>query len=422
MISLLLVALLQTPANEAPVQPPAAIVEEQSPAPVVVPVTLPIGGIEAPTQPTGQSSAVYNRLPRTGITPNVKVKTGLTVRVDDIMAIRGQENNTISGIGLVTGLAATGDSGGMARTLMRNHMLGLDLNIPEADILTGNIAVVTIDATLPPGVKPGRQVNLTVACMGDATSLFGGQLRLAYLKGADGRIYGTGAGSLLVGGFASSADGASASTNHTTVARIAGGCTVQREVKADLVSDHGFIYLDSEPMKGSLGTCVKITDSINGIYPGAAVAMDALTVRVTVPEGVPKEQHVAFLDSILRREIIAESFPRIVVNERTGVIVIGEGVRIGAGAVTKGNLTVTIAEAPIASQPGPLSGGSTEVLPRSQLVVSEENRAISIVKGAANLNEVVEVLNVLGQSPRDMIQILESMSQIGMLHAEIISL
>ena len=110
------------------------------------------------------------------------------------------------------------------------------------------------------------------------------------------------------------------------------------------------------------------------------------------------------------------------VNERTGVIVIGEGVRIGAGAVTKGNLTVTIAEAPIASQPGPLSGGSTEVLPRSQLVVSEENRAISIVKGAANLNEVVEVLNVLGQSPRDMIQILESMSQIGMLHAEIISL
>ena len=359
MISLLLVAFLQTPVNETPVQPRVEQVEQPAPLPVVAPLILPIGGIEAPTQPTGKSSAAYNREPRTGITPNVKVETGLTVRVDDIMAIRGQENNTITGIGLVTGLAATGDSGGMVRTLMRNHLLGLDLNIPEGDILTGNIAVVTVDAVLPPGIMPGRQVNLTVACMGDATSLFGGQLRLAYLKGADGRIYGTGAGSLLVGGFSATADGATATTNHTTVARIAGGCTVQREVKSELVSDHGFI---------------------------------------------------------------AESFPRIVVNERTGVIVMGEGVRIGAGAVTKGNLTVTIAEAPEASQPGPLAGGNTEVLPRSQLEVSEENRAISIVNGAANLNEVVEVLNVLGLSPRDMIQILESMSQIGMLYAEIISL
>jgi flagellar P-ring protein precursor FlgI len=422
MISLLLVALLQTPANEAPVQPQAERVEEQVQAPVVAPVILPIGGIEAPTQPTGSSSAAYTREARTGITPNLRVETGLMVRVDDIMAIRGQENNTITGIGLVTGLAATGDSGGMVKTLMRNHMLGLDLNIPEADILTGNIAVVTLDAVLPPGIKPGRQVSLTVACMGDATSLFGGQLRLAYLKGADGRIYGTGSGSLLVGGFSASADGATATTNHTTVARVSRGCTVQREVASKLVSDHGFIYLDSEPRKGSLRTSVKITDAINTIYPGAAVAMDPLTVRVTVPDGVVKDQHVAFLDSILRREIIAESFPRIVVNERTGVIVIGEGVRIGAGAVTKGNLTVTIAEAPEASQPGPLSGGNTEVLPRSQLVVSEENRAISVVKGAANLNEVVEVLNVLGLSPRDMIQILESMYEIGMLHAEIISL
>jgi flagellar P-ring protein precursor FlgI len=410
MLSTLLFLLLQTPAVSTPEQP------------VLIPVVIPVGGIEAPTQPTGKSFSTYARLPRLPNTPNLKAESGLLVRIGDIMGVRGQEKNTISGIALVQGLAGTGDSGGMVRVLMRNHLRDMDINVSEDQILTGNLAVVTITAVLPPGVKPGRAVDLTAACMGDATSLVGGQLTFAHLKGPDGLVYGTGSGSLSIGGFSVSAEGASATTNHTTVGMISNGCKVEREIKADIVSDHGFIYLDAEPLKGSFGTSVKVAQSVNALYPGAAVAIDKMTVRVAVPQGIVKEEHVLFLYSILQREIIAESFARVVVNERTGVIVIGPGVRIGAGAVTKGNLTVTIAETPEASQPGAGSGGTTEVLPRSSLVVEEENRPISIIKGAANLNEVVEVLNVLGVTARDMIQILQSMSQSGMLHAEIITL
>jgi len=388
----------------------------------VVPVVIPAGGIEAPAQPAGKSSSTYTRLPRTASTPNLKAEMGLAVRVGDIMNVRGQEKNTITGVGLVLGLNGTGDSGGLVRKLMSNHLRGLDINVTEKEILTGSLAVVTLSAILPPGAKPGTPVDLTAATIGDSTSLSGGVLLLSYLKGPDGQIYGTASGPLNTGSISASGEGASAATNHPTVGMIPRGCKVELEVKADIVSEHGYIYLDGDYLKGGLRTAVNVTESVNALYPNAAVAVDALSVRVAVPEGVDRDQHVAFLASILEREITAESFARVVINERTGVIVIGQRVRIGPGAVTKGTLTVTIAESPEVSQPGPLSGGSTEIIPRTQLVVEEENRPLSMVKGAANLNEVVDVLNVLGVTSRDMIQILQSMSQSGMLFAEIITL
>jgi flagellar P-ring protein precursor FlgI len=145
-----------------------------------------------------------------------------------------------------------------------------------------------------------------------------------------------------------------------------------------------------------------------------------MTVAVRVPDDLPGESTVSFLSSILEREIEPAPFARVVINERTGVIVMGEGVRISRGAITKGNLTVTIAETPEASQPGPLSQGQTQVLPRTSVLIEEEDRPLSIVNGAVTLQQVVEVLNVLGVSPRDMIQILQLMAQSGMLHAEIL--
>jgi flagellar P-ring protein FlgI len=408
MITSILLALFQAPVSGTPAVNPSI--------PVVIPIT---GGVEAPTQPTGKSSSTYSVLPRIPSTPNLKVETGLSVHIRDIMRVRGQELNTITGVGLVEGLAGTGDSGGLVRRLKANYLREMDINVLENEIQLGNIAVVTLSAVLPANVKAGSQIDVTAACMGDATSLTGGVLLFSYLRGPDGTLYGTAGGPLSTGAISASAEGVSATTSHPTVGMVIGGCKVEEEVKSEIVSEHGFIYLDAPPRNGSFATAVKVTNAVNGIYPGAAVAIDGLTVRVTVPEGVLQDQHVAFLASILEREIIAESFARIVINERTGVIVFGAGVRIGPGAVTKGNLTVTIAESPEASQPGPLSGGSTEVVPRTQLVVEEENRPISIIKGAANLNEVVEVLNVLGATARDMIQILQSMESAGMLYAQI---
>jgi flagellar P-ring protein precursor FlgI len=180
------------------------------------------------------------------------------------------------------------------------------------------------------------------------------------------------------------------------------------------------VYLDLRALKGSFGNATRITGAINGLYPGSAVAQDAMTVAVRVPSDLPAESTISFLSSILEREIEPAPFARVVVNERTGVIVMGESVRISRGAITKGNLTVTIAETPEASQPGPLSQGKTEVLPRTSILVEEEDRPLTIVNGAVTLQEVVEVLNVLGVTPRDMIQILQLMAQSGMLHAEIL--
>jgi flagellar P-ring protein precursor FlgI len=208
--------------------------------------------------------------------------------------------------------------------------------------------------------------------------------------------------------------------NHLTVGTISQGGKVEREVPGQLVSEHGYLYLDMRALKGSFGNAVRIADSVNAMYAGAAVAQDAMTVRVRVPIDIPESSHVAYLASILEREVEPEDFGRVVLNERTGVIVMGEGVRITRGAITKGNLTVTIAETPEVSQPGPLSEGRTVELPRSTLLLEEEDRALTIVNGAVTLQEVVEVLNVLGVTPRDMIQILQSMAQSGMLHADIV--
>jgi flagellar P-ring protein precursor FlgI len=191
-------------------------------------------------------------------------------------------------------------------------------------------------------------------------------------------------------------------------------------VPTRLVSEYGYLYLDLRALKGSFGNATRIAEAVNALYPGTTVAQDAMTVAVRVPSDLPVDATVAFLDSILAREVEPESFARVVLNERTGVIVMGEGVRITGGAITKGNLTVTIAESPEASQPGPLSGGETQRLPRTSLLLEEEDRPLTIVNGAVTLQEVVEVLNVLGVTPRDMIQILQSMAQSGMLHAEIL--
>jgi len=383
---------------------------------------VPLRGVEAPSQPRHESRSSVRRTER----PTGEAVTGssrVSVLVRDLCAVRGQEENLIQGVGLVTGLQGTGDSGTAARQAIRNMLLTQNQTLALGDINSKNVAVVWVEAVLPPGVKPGRRIDVRVSSLYDAKSLVGGNLISTELTETTGRnVYATAGGPVTTGAFSAGGDAATATRNHLTVGMIPLGGKVEREVPTRLVSDQGFVYLDMQATKGSFGNTVRISDAINTVYGGAAEAIDAMTVRVRVPGDLPDSSHVAYIDSLLQREIVPEAFARVVINERTGVIVMGEGVRITRGAITKGNLTVTVAETPESSQPGPFSSGSTEENPRTTVLVEEEERPLSIVNGAVTLQEVVEVLNILGVTPRDMIQILQSMTQSGMLHAEIIAL
>lgn len=384
-------------------------------------VALYTGAVEAPSQPKGASSSTVTRGPRPDISPAAGTSGRVTVRVGDLVAVRGQEENQIQGIGLVTGLAGTGDATTAARQAIINLLKTQNIVLDLQAVASANTAVVLVQATLEPGIKPGRQIDVRVSSLYDCESLVGGILLASELTDFTGtKVFATAAGPITTGAFSASGEGATATRNHLTVGTIPMGGKVEREVPTQMVSDHGFVYLDLRALKGSFENASRIATSINALYPSMAIAQDPMTVSVRVPGDLPKESTVSFISSLLAQEIEPAAFARVVVNERTGVIVMGEGVRISRGAITKGNLTVTIAEAPEVSQPGPLSNGKTEVLPRTSLLVDEEDRPLTIVNGAVTLSEVVEVLNVLGVTPRDMIQILQLMAQSGMLHAEIL--
>ena len=380
-----------------------------------------LGGVQAPAQPLGgASSASVVSVSR----PIQQLARGTSspvqVRVGSLSAVRGQEQNVIHGVGLISGLTGTGDSGDASRRALRELMLTQNINLDLGQVSSNNVAVVWVEATLPAGVKPGRLVDARVSSIYDAKSLFGGQLIWSELTDPTGQqVFATAAGPITLGGFSAEGDGAKAVRNHLTVGRIPQGCKVERAVPTQMVSEQGYLYLDLNANNGSFGNTVRIAEAINTLFPGHALPVDAMTVRVYVPES-ERVAPVAFVSALLSLSLEPEASARIVVNERTGAIMLGEEVRIGRGAISKGNLTVTIAETPQASQPGPLSNGTTEVLPRTSLLIEEEQANLAIVNGAANLQEVVEVLNILGVSPRDKIDVLQSMAQAGMLYGELI--
>jgi len=380
------------------------------------------GGIEAPTQPGGSSSAAVRKSRR--FAPAAARAGGLTATrtpVSSLVAVRGMEENTVMGIGLVHGLAGTGDSGAAAKKLLQNLLLTRNINLDVQELNSKNIAVVAVEAELPAGIKPGRRIDVRVSTIGDAESLLGGNLVMTELTDVTGRyVYATASGPITVGGFSASGDGASATRNHVTVGTLPNGGKVEREVPTTIVSEHGFVYLDSKVAHDTFGNTVAIAEAVNNLYPGAAEpSADGKSIRVRVPGDLQSSEHAAFVESILRQEVLSHNIARVIINERSGVIVMGGDVRLQPGVISYGNLTVTIAETPEASQPGPLSGGTTEKLARTNLTVDEENNALVLAPGAVTLQEVVDVLNVLGTTPRDMITILQAMSQGGTLLADI---
>jgi flagellar P-ring protein precursor FlgI len=382
---------------------------------------LNTGGVEAPAQPATRSSAGYAKGARfEPAAGKGAVGKAVTTRIETLVDVRGQEENLITGLGIVTGLAGTGDSVNMTRQLVANILLSNNVRIDVTQLTPKNCALVSIEASMPPGIQAGRKIDVRVSTMGDAKSLQGGVLLFSELRDSFGQVWATAGGAVDVGGFLAAGASASVAKNQVTVGMVSGGGKVERTLVSDIVSAHGFIYLDLRAAQSSFANLVRIVDAINGIFPTAAeAATDGRTVKVRVPGDLPQSAHVAYLDAILRLEVEPSMQPYVVVNERAGAIVIGEGVRLRSGAVALGGLTVTIAESPETSQPGPLSGGTTQTNPRTDIAVEEANNGLVEVPGAVTLHEVVEVLNVLGTTPRDLIQILEAMHQAGLLLAEV---
>ncbi len=343
-------------------------------------------------------------------------------RVKDLAAIAGVRENQLVGYGLVVGLDGTGDQTSQTPftvQTVRNMLLQMGVTTPEgANPQLKNVAAVMVHAMLPPFAKPGNTIDITVSSMGNAKSLRGGSLIMTPLKGADGSIYAMAQGNLVVGGFgAQTKDGSSISVNIPSVGRVPNGATVEREVITPFLTERALTLNLHAP---DFTTATRMARAIDGVLgAGAAQALDASSVRVATPAN--GEQRASFMSIVENIELApGEASARVIVNSRTGTVVIGQKVQVSAAAVTHGSLTVSISSQPIVSQPGALSGGTTAVVPRSQLDVTQEKNKMFLFAPGVSLNDIVEAVNRVGAAPGDLVAILEALKQAGALRAELI--
>lgn len=340
-------------------------------------------------------------------------------RIKDLASIAGVRSNQLIGYGLVVGLDGTGDKTKFTGQSLRNMLVEMGINIPPGtDPKSKNVAAVSIHADLPPFVKPGQKIDVTVSSLGDAKSLRGGSLLMTPLKGADGNIYAMAQGNLVVGGFgADAADGSRVTVNIPSAGRVPNGATVERTVKnAFNVGDHIILNLHNPDFT----TVSRLTDSINHtLGKGTARSMDASSVKVNAPRD--PSQRVPFLSLIENLELNPGEAPaKVVVNSRSGTVVIGQHVRVSPAAVTHGNLSVTISADAEVSQPDPLSQGQTVITPNFDVEITEEDSRMFVFDPGVSLDEIVRAVNQVGAAPGDLVAILEALKQSGALRAELV--
>ncbi|HEX4181886.1 MAG TPA: flagellar basal body P-ring protein FlgI [Caulobacteraceae bacterium] len=339
-------------------------------------------------------------------------------RIKDIVQFEGVRENKLVGYGLVVGLNGTGDSlrnAPMTQQSMIAMLERLGVNTRGATMDTKDIAAVMVTASLPAFAATGSTVDVTVSAMADAKSLLGGTLLVTPLLGADGEAYAVAQGSVETG--ATSATGASGSTitkGVPTAGRIAAGANVEREV--------GFSLARMDVLRLTLRnpdftTSRRVADVINSHYPGTALSENPTIVAIRPPAG---RDMVSFITEVENYEIEPDEPAKVVIDEVTGVVVIGDKVRLSTVAIAQGNLTIQVNEQPQVSQPTPFSQGVTTVVPQSTLKVDEQKgKKLIIVKGGASLSSLVQGLNALGVTPRDMISILQAIKADGALQADI---
>jgi flagellar P-ring protein precursor FlgI len=342
-------------------------------------------------------------------------------RIKDLVSVQGVRTNALLGYGLVVGLDGSGDQTTQTPFTTQSlttllSQLGITLP-PGTNLQLKNVAAVMVTATLPAFARPGQQLDVTVSSLGNAKSLRGGTLLLTPLKGADGQVYALSQGNVLVGGVGASSGGTSVTVNHLSVGRISAGATVERVVPTNLGRDGNVVLAVNST---DFSTTERIVNAINGAFGGnAAVALDGRTVQVTSPED--PAQRVAFLARVEALDVTPGlAAAKVIVNARTGSVVMNRTVTVDTCAIAHGNLSVSITTEPVISQPNPLSrGGSTVVAERARIEIKEDNRGgLTMVKGAS-LNDVVKALNAIGASPQDLLSILQAMKAAGALRAEL---
>lgn len=340
-------------------------------------------------------------------------------RIKDLASIAGVRSNQLIGYGLVVGLDGTGDKTKFTGQSLRNLLVEMGINIPAGtDPKSKNVAAVSVHADLPPFVKPGQEIDITVSSLGDAKSLRGGSLLMTPLKGADGNIYAMAQGNLVVGGFGADAgDGSRVTVNIPSAGRVPNGATVERTVKnAFNVGDHIVLNLHSPDFT----TASRLSDAINHtLGKGTANSMDASSIKVNAPRD--PSQRVPFLSLIENLELNpGEAAARVVVNSRSGTVVIGQHVRVSPAAVTHGNLSVTISADTEVSQPNAFSQGQTVITPNFDIEISEEDSRMFVFDPGVSLDEIVRAVNQVGAAPGDLVAILEALKQAGALRADLV--
>jgi flagellar P-ring protein precursor FlgI len=340
-------------------------------------------------------------------------------RVKDLAEIVGVRENQLSGIGLLAGLNGSGDTAPYLSQAISNLLKRRGINVGADQARAKNAALVLVTATLPPFARAGTKIDVTVSSIGDARSLLGGTLLLTPLEGPDGKVYAVAQGAVLVGGFSFGGAAASTQKNHPTVGRIPNGALIEREVPmAPLGEENRLLVCLREP---EFATAERLAHAIREALPVSAVAEDGAAVRVSVPEDiVARGLLVSLIARIGELEIEPDTKARVVINERTGTIVAGERVRISRVAISHGNLTITVREAPEVSQPAPLSNGETTVVPRTRLRVEEQPGALYVLDAGVTVADLAQALNALGVSGRDLVAIFQALKAAGALKAELV--
>lgn len=342
-------------------------------------------------------------------------------RIKDLAVVAGARDNQLVGYGLVTGLAGDGDKN-PTYTLqsIANMLQRFGINVPASTLSSKNVAAVMVTADIPAFSRNGTRLDVTVSALGDAKTLQGGVLLQTPLIGADEKVYAVAQGALAVGGFLGGTGGAGGATvqkNHPTTAQIIGGALVEREIPTQIVKNNHLELLLRQP---DFTSAARMAVAINNVFTNSALAEDATTVRVNLPDGLG-DNTVGFIARLEGIEVTPDVPARVIINERTGTIVATSRIRISNCAVSHGNLTLTIASTLTASQPSPFSEkGQTVVTPSTDTKAEESQGGLIPLPDMPTIEQVAASLNAVGVTPRDMMAIFQAMKQAGALQAELV--
>lgn len=340
-------------------------------------------------------------------------------RVKDLATIAGVRNNQLIGYGLVVGLDGSGDQTTQTPFTVQSIIsmlsnMGVSLP-PGTNLQLKNVAAVMVTTSLPPFARPGQQIDVTVSSMGNAKSIRGGTLVMTPLKGADGQIYAMAQGNVVVSGAGASAGGSKSTVNHLSVGRVPGGATVEREV-ATALGEGDAVYFELK--ETDFGTMQRLVEAVNKAVPGAATAVDGRQMKVQAPANA--NERVAFIGRIENLTLTPmQQSARVIINSRTGSVVMNQSVTLDNCAVAHGNLSVTVNADNAVSQPNALAGGETAGVTNAQIAIKQDGGNLMNVKSGANLAEVVKALNAIGVNPADLIAILQAMKSAGALKADL---